>query len=385
MKVTISVQGRFHLFNQAQQLLKASHLQRLITSYPKFEVVKYGIPTDKVRSIVIKEILERSWTNLPPFLRRIYNPQFFISELFDKLASHKIPDCDIFVGMPSVMLNSLRVARSRGAVVVAEHGSSHILFQKAILEEEYNRFGVKNPQFQLPHPMVVEKELREIDEADYISAPSSFVIRTLLSNGVSRQKIVHIPYGVDLTSFGKTPKQDDVFRVIFVGGMSLRKGVHYLLKAFSELKLPNSELMLVGSLTDEIKPFFRKYDGEFKWIGAVPQKELYRYYSHGSVFVLMSIEEGLAMVQAQAMACGLPVICTTNTGGEDIVRDGVDGFVIPIRSVEVLKEKLVYLYGNKSVREEMGQSAQNRVSSGFSWDDYGRKVIDFYLGVLNKI
>ena len=138
----------------------------------------------------------------------------------------------------------------------------------------------------------------------------------------------------------------------------------------------------MGGMTEEIKPFFSKYEGHYKYVGHVPQAELYKYYSQGSVFVMMSLEEGLAVVQLQAMACGLPVIATTNTGAEDIVREGKDGFIIPIRDVEALKEKLTYLYEHPDIREAMSRSAKERVSSGFTWDDYGNKMIAEYEKIL---
>lgn len=381
MKITVSVGGRFHAFNLAWQLLKHNYLERLITSYPKFEVKKHGIPPQKVNSILIKEILERSWRKSPVFLRNIYNPQFLISDLYDKLASQKITKSDIFVGWSSFSLHSLRKAKKMGAITILERGSSHMLEQQRILKEEYEKFGLK---IQLAHPKIIEKELKEYEKADYISIPSSFVKRSFLQNGISEDKLIQVPYGVDLSAFKQIPKTDNVFRVMFVGGMSLRKGVHYLLRAFSELNLPNSELTLIGSLNNEIKPFFKKYEGKFNYIGHVPQQELYKYYSQGSVFAIMSIEEGLAMVQPQAMACGLPVIATTNTGGEDIIRDGVDGFIIPIRDIEKLKEKLIYLYENPEIRRKMGESAKQRVNQGFTWDDYGNRIISAYKNILNE-
>ena len=384
MKITISVGGRFHAFHLAQQLLSRDYLEKLITSYPKFEVAKYGIPQDKISSVLIKEVLERSWRKLPNFLRNIYNPQYLIHEVFDKLASKKIEKSDIFIGWSSFSLNALRKAKSMGAITVLERGSSHIVYQDTLLKEEYARFGIIPKSYQITHPKIIEKELREYEKADYISIPSSFVRMTFLENGIPESKLIHVPYGVDLSHFRQTPKNDNVFRVVFAGGMSLRKGVHYLLQAFSELNLPNSELLLIGSMNDEMKPFFEKYDGKFKWLGHIPQKELYKYYSEGSVFAIASIEEGLAMVQPQAMACGLPVICTTNTGGEDIVRDGIDGFVIPIRDVEALREKILYFYENPDKRAEMAESAKKRVSSGFTWDDYGKKIISAYENILAK-
>ncbi len=148
--------------------------------------------------------------------------------------------------------------------------------------------------------------------------------------------------------------------------------------------MTNLELILIGATNDEIQPFFKKYEGKFKWIGHIAQKELYKYYSQGSVFVMPSIEEGLSMVQLQAMACGLPLICTTNTGGEDVVKEGESGFVVPIRDVKKIKEKLFYLYKNPEICKQMGQSAKERVSSGFTWDDYGDKMIKVYGKIIKR-
>jgi glycosyltransferase involved in cell wall biosynthesis len=277
-------------------------------------------------------------------------------------------------------LHTMRNAKKTGGITILERGSSHMLYQMSILAEEYIRAGIKP---RLAHPKIIEKELKEYEEADYISIPSKFVKRTFIEKMIPERKLIHVPYGVDLQEFRQVSKSDNVFRVVYAGAMTLQKGVHYLLQAFSELNLPRSELLLFGGLSDEIKYFFKKYEGSYKWVGHVPQRELYRYYSEGSVFAFMSIQDGFGMVMAQAMACGLPVICTTNTGGEDIVREGIDGFIIPIRDVKALKEKLVYLYENIEICKAMGLSAKERVSEGFTWDDYGEKMIKMYKEILN--
>jgi glycosyltransferase involved in cell wall biosynthesis len=91
------------------------------------------------------------------------------------------------------------------------------------------------------------------------------------------------------------------------------------------------------------------------------------------------------MVQAQAMACGLPLICTTNTGGEDFIsEDGKEGFVVPIRDVEALKEKILYLYENQDIAKEMGQNAKQTISTGYTWDDYGNKIVDKYKKIMEN-
>lgn len=381
MKVVISVGGRFHAFNLAQQLLKRGYLKQLITSYPKFEVVKYGIPREKIESILIKEILYRAWGKLPRVLKNFYNPQYLIHEIFDKAASLKMYKADIFVGWASFSLHSFEEAKKARMIKVLDEGSSHVIYRRDIVKEEYDKFGIKP---ELPHRKLVEKELREYEEADYIVVSSLFAKRTFLEKGIPERKIIHVPYGVDLSAFKQIPKNDNIFRVVFVGGMSLRKGVHYLLQAFSELNLPNAELLLVGSINNEIKPFFKKHEGRFRWVGHIPQRELYRYHSQGSVFVLNSIEDGFGQVIIQAMVCGLPVIATENTGGPDIIRDGKDGFIIPIRDIEALKNKILYLYQNKEICKIMGQSAKERVSKGFTWDDYGEKMIKAYENIVPK-
>ncbi|MFH1645431.1 MAG: glycosyltransferase family 4 protein [Candidatus Omnitrophota bacterium] len=379
MRIAVSAGGRFHAFNLAYELERCGYLKQLITSYPKWKTSAFKIPKDKVVSIFIKEVLERGYKKLPLAIRRLYDPQFFICEVFDRLAAKSLKQADICVVWPSFALHTITRAKKLGIITVAEGSSSHALYQYKILEEEYAKF---NLDFPVVHKKVLQKELSEYKAADYIMAASKYVERTFLENGIPQDKILRIPYGVSLSSFRQVSKEDNIFRVIYCGAMSLRKGVHYLLQAFAELDLENAELMLIGGITDEIRPFFKKFAGKFKWVGIKPQSELYKYYSQGSLFVMPSIEEGLAMVQAQAMACGLPLLCTTNTGGEDLIREGTDGFVVPIRDVGALKEKILLMYENPLRCKEMGQSAKHRVKKEFSWQEYGQRIVSVYSKIL---
>jgi glycosyltransferase involved in cell wall biosynthesis len=381
VKITISVLGRFWLFYLAKQLQDHNLLGRLITSYPKFEAVRYGISPDKVDSLLIHEIHNRAWRKISRFTESLFNPQYMIFELFDRQAArHIMNQSDIFAGLSGCSLYSLRRARQMGAKTVLERGSSHMLYQRTILEEEYARFGLRRT---VVHPQVVERELREYQEADFISIPSLFVKETFLQRGVPAAKLLHVPFGVDLTNFYPIPKVDKTFRVIHCGNLSLRKGVHYLLQAFWELKLPGAELWLIGSLPEEIRPFLKQFASPaIRHLGPFPEPELHKYYSQGSVFCLASIEEGLAMVQVQAMACGLPLIITTNTGGADLVREGREGFILPIRDVAALKEKILYCYENQEEVRRMGEAARERVRTGFTWADYGDKMMACYRRIL---
>jgi starch synthase len=111
-----------------------------------------------------------------------------------------------------------------------------------------------------------------------------------------------------------------------------------------------------------------------RFFGSIPRAELYAYYNQGLVFVLPSIEEGLALVQAQAMACGLPIIATTNTGAEDLFADGIEGFIVPVRAPEAIREKVLHLYKNPELRRGMGDASLRRVQSIGGWDSYGDSI-----------
>jgi glycosyltransferase involved in cell wall biosynthesis len=381
MKVCISVPGRFHAFYLAWELFKKGHLCQLITSYPKFAVMKYGVPKSVVTSFLSHEVLLRTWDSLPHGLKSNWDQRFFFAERFDRFAAKKLKgDAEIFIGWSSAALRGLRRAKGSGMPAIVVRGSSHIIYQNKILQEEYKYYGVKTKPI---HPRVIEKELQEYSEADYIQTISSFAKNTFVEQRISPEKIIMIVPGINANQFTPKKKQDNIFRVIHCGAISMRKGVHYLLKAFCELGLPNSELWLIGSVSEEMKPFLKKYSADNIFLkGPFPQSELYKYYSQGSLFCMVSLEDGFGAVILQAMACGLPVICTVNTGGPDVIRDSVDGFVIPIRDVKPLKEKIVFVYENQNKAKDMGEMARQRVRRDFSWDIYGNKIVSEYTKML---
>ena len=120
------------------------------------------------------------------------------------------------------------------------------------------------------------------------------------------------------------------------------------------------------------------------FFSSISQSKLSEQYSSSNVFITCSIEEGLSMVQLQAMSCGLPIICTPNSGGDEIVDNGIDGFILPIRDIKELKKKILYLYNNQSICFEMGIRAQKKIKDSFSWETYGKNVISTYQKLLKK-
>lgn len=373
MKVCVGSPGRFHTFDLARQLLRRGVLCRLYTAYPPWKVD--GFPPVVVRTfpwvLALREVAARvGWTGAA----RVLDP--WVTETFDRWVASRLEPCDVYHCLSSFGLFTHRVARERhGALTVCDRGSSHIVYQDELLAEEHARWGLP---YRPTDRRLVERELREYEECDRILVPSGFAYRSFVEKGVPEEKLAKVPYGVDLELFRPVPKDDEIFRVVYVGAMSLRKGLPYLLEAVAPLKLPRFETWLVGAVLPEARPFLARHEGCYRYLGVIPRRDLFRYYSQASVFVLASVEEGLALVQAQAMAGGLPVIATTNTGAEDLFTDGVEGFVVPIRDPEAIREKVLLLYRDRELREEMARAALLRVRSLGGWDRYGEQIVATY-------
>jgi len=253
---------------------------------------------------------------------------------------------------------------------VCDRGSSHIRYADEMLREEHRRWGQEFPGID---PRVIAEEEEEYDAADIVTLPSTFACRTFVEKGVAEGKLRKIPYGVELSAFSKVsdpPK--DRFEVLFVGQVSFRKGVPYLLEAFERFGHPNKRLRVVGAMQPEMQRFLstRRYDC-VEFVGAVPRVRLKHIMSASHVLVLPSIEEGLALVQGEAMACGCPVLSSTNTGAEDLFSDGREGFIVPIRDPRAIAEKLELLAQDPQLREAMRTAAMKRVSALGGWDTYG--------------
>lgn len=272
-------------------------------------------------------------------------------------------------------------AKSVGTVCVLDQTIGHVKCGSQLMLEEANL----NPEFADTIPWTiprwqVERSEEETELADYIVAGSDYVKHTLLANGVQPSKIQILPYGVDTDKF----RPSDDFRtkdlhLIFVGQISQRKGIKYLLEAVKQLRLPPRRVILVGEIVGSGKGL-APYSDCFEHIPGVPRYSVHTYFQRGDIFVYPSLHEGSALAIYEALASGLPVITTPNSGS--VVRDGIDGFIVPIRDVEAIKEKILLLYENKDLRMEMSRNAR-RQAELFSWQAYRNRLGNFLQNILN--
>lgn len=233
-------------------------------------------------------------------------------------------------------------------------------------------------------PRTLAREEAEYAEADAIVVPSEFSRQSFLSMGVAGEKIRKIPLGVNLARFYPDGAPDgERFDVLYAGQVSFRKGIPYLLEAFAQFQHPKKKLRIVGAINPEIRDYLAHHLPEqVEVLGSVPQASLRGLMSRSHVLVLPSIEDGFGMVLSQAMACGCPVISTTNTGGSDLYTDGVEGYIVPIRSPEAIREKFEALAGSPELEARMRTAALERVRKLGGWHEYGQSYMDLMRGLV---
>lgn len=370
-EVTVSSGGPFHAYHIVRGAQRAGYLRRFITTV--FNKHEADIDRTRVKQIILPELLGMGIQTIP-VPSSVYFSYLVRDNLFDVMAARLIDGGDILNVFNHFGLYSIRKAKRLGMKSIVERSAAHPVTHHRILSEEYARYGLRFPGV---NKMLFKKHELEYEEADAIAVPSDFVWRTMVEQGVPEEKLLRVNLGFAPERFRYEPgvKSDSVFRIIFVGSLSLQKGVQYLLEAFRKLSLPDAELVLVGGSFPDSSTFLPAYEGLYHHIPFVPQSELPQIYNSASVFVLPSLQDGFGMVVYEAAACGLPVIVTENVGAA--LRDGQDGFTVPVRDVDALADRLLRLYQDEALRRDMGQSALGYVQQ-FTWEAYHRQIIAHY-------
>jgi glycosyltransferase involved in cell wall biosynthesis len=244
------------------------------------------------------------------------------------------------------------------------------LFKK-IWQEECDAFA---PGYKIPIPdCFFEKVRREIAEADLVLCPSRFVEESMIQNGVPASKCFTRHFGVDTSIFKPREKVPDVPVFICVGNICLRKGHHYLFRAWQKVKphLPsNARLICVGLVLKDFQNEWFRWKGTFEYYRHFNHQALARLLSQCTAFVFPSLEEGFARVLSEAMACGLPLIATHESGASTIMRDQLEGILIPPRNVDAIADAMIRLAKDKDLNSQMGKAAYAAGARDNSWHDY---------------
>lgn len=223
---------------------------------------------------------------------------------------------------------------------------------------------------------ICERIQEEIDLSQYFLVGSSFVKKSLEYSGVKAEQIYVCPYGVDTSQFYrkefKTRNVDEVIRFVFVGGTKQLKGLSYMLEAFQQLDHTKATFTIIGS--DNIAPDLKtKYAQDVNFLGMILHDEMSRTLQNYDVMVFPSLGEGFSLSIVEAMACGLPIISSTNTGVNDFIVEGENGFLVPIQNADAIAEKMQWFINHREEIPRMGRNAMNDASN-MTWENYYRKI-----------
>ncbi len=363
MRINIAAAHRFHLLDLARELAANGHEVRFYSYVPTKRALKFGLKKENSYSffflmlplLALWKISKGStWST-----KLLHSAMDYYMTLFMK-------PCDVYIALGTVYFKSFSSAKNKyNALTILEWGSMHILEQELAITK--HTLAKKQP------PYSVSRSLIGYTLADYISIPSTHVFNSFVLNEISPEKLIINPYGVDLNMFPPTElNKESNYDAVMVGNWSYTKGCDLISDYFAT---SNKTFLHVGSIKD--LPF--PQSANMTHIDHVDQSELQKYYAKAKVFILPSRAEGLAMVQCQAIACGLPIVCSSLTGGIDLRNLLSDQkWIIEMSeySIQSLHTSLEQALALSEMQDGVRNYAQNDLIK-FTWKAYGERYHTF--------
>ena len=265
-------------------------------------------------------------------------------------------------------IDFLNFAKSQGlkiAVDVYISPSTYRIIQKE--KKKYSELEETIPT------KIIEESYRRWDKLDKITdlfiAPSDFVIDGLEELGINRDRCHKVPYTVD-HSWLQVQNKPQVGRILFVGTAELRKGIHILGLAAQKLQDLNYEFRVVGGVSNAVK--HHKSMDRLNFLNRISRAEIKQEFAQADILVLPSLAEGSAIATYEALAAGLPVITTEAAGS--VVRNGIEGFIIPSNDPDTLAQKIEELVEDRELRDRMALAAKERAQE-YTWEKYAERLL----------
>ncbi len=396
MKVIIgAAANNAHLYQVGQAMEEAGALCRYILPFGGFPLRHPVVFSRRSPAGISKSSLEHhpAWdiARLAASKLRLPDPWIDLiwerEELsFDKACSRSVASerPDVFLGVEHAALASLRESSRIGTAAGLIYPSLHHLFRKKWLDPELARYPeLLSRSARIIRERDASRDYRRDEEmraAEFIHANSATTARSLVEAGYPPDRIITVPLGAPpaIAESELASHPPDVPTALFAGNVALHKGAHHLIEAWRRVAgTRNARLDLYGAWA--LPESFRPSRGEnIHAHGRVPHEVVRDAMRRASVLVLPSVCDGFGMVVTEAMAQGLPVICSLNAGASQMVVDGVNGFVVPAADPERLGERLTWCVENPMELLAMGRNAAE-TARHWSWADFrARFTRDLY-------
>ena len=381
MKIAIVVQGRFHAFDLVRALIRRGVDVVVFTNYPAWAVERFGVPRERVRSCTLHGVLSRIGGRISS--KTGWEYESLLHPMFSRWAARQLSreKWDVIHAWTGVAEEIYSAPEFSGSLKLVMRGSAHIRTQARLLREEQIRVGGFVDQ---PSQWMVAREQREYELADHIVVLSTFAYDSFISEGISASKLRLLPLGTDLNAFRPpaavaTARRQRILsgariRVLYVGGLSWQKGFADLCQ-LAEQASGQFDFRFVGPMSTEVRNAANALGQRVEFTGKRPHRELPTEYAWGDIFVFPTIQDGYAVVIAQASASGLPILTTPNCCGPDLIRENVTGWILPIRDPEAFIGRLRWCDENRAALAQ----AADACYSGFRTRDWDDVAADFEL------
>jgi glycosyltransferase involved in cell wall biosynthesis len=341
-----------------------------LVQYPGLESARLLLPKLGLQKLVSEEI---SWASIDSVYR---NLDLSVSKRLKLLVKNNT--INAVYGYEDGALETFKQAKKLGLTCIYDLPIAYWETSRKLLMEEADRLpawaetlggGIKDSERKL------QRKTEELQLADIVIGPGDFVLDSIPDWARTKQ-LIKTPFGSPAQStcpVGRLIKSHGKLRVLFVGSMSQRKGLADLFAAIKLLNRSDVELIVMGSPLSSME-FYKTQLPGVTFLPTRSHNRVLDLMQSCDVLCLPSIVEGRALVMQEAMSQGLPIIITPNTGGEDLIVEGETGFIVPIRSPEVIAEKLNWLVENKAAIPQMRQSAFDHAQL-YTWETYGANIV----------
>lgn len=338
-----------------------------------------NLPANKFRRCWPFHLAMKPFYHLTPWWCWVEEPFYAFFPLWRGwLKRQPWPECNVVQAIMGFATEPFDRADRAGALKVVDAPNSHPVTYHGYMQRECDLWcpGTKVP---IPQWMFARMK-RELERADVVLCPSFFVKDTMVANGVPPEKCLLNPFGVDTSIFKPRETPPPKPRFIVVGMICLRKGHQYLFRAFEQVKrvLPEAELVCVGNYRPDFRLERRRWEVTFTHHPGLPHRELAALLTQCTAFVLPSVEEGFARVLSEAMAAGLPIVASYESGATTLVQDGVEGFIVPPREPGRIADAMIQLAQDPALCQRMGEAARRMGAERNTWQDYGDRLLAEY-------
>ena len=379
VKITYTSPIRAHHFSYAQALERAEALGAFVTGAfrgsKRAQMPELGnrlIRRDLIQTAHLASIMAQAPDGLSNWLGRMANRRL------DQASYRLARQSDVFLHYRTSGYFTTKRLHQEGSstLCVMEEVNTHVDRCHELMKEEYEKLelGPYRGKFQ-DHDL----RLRAYEEVDLILCPSSFVRRSFLEKGFPAERLLMVNFGFTHRPTGNTrpaaAKDPGIFRMLYVGQLNFRKGLRYALEAFRRLQHPRKEFVIVGPRTKVTGLENVSLPVGVTFAGVLKGTDLEKAYASATVFVLPTLEEGLSLVLGEAMVAALPVVTTTHSGGDDLIQNGIEGFVVAPAEPDQMLEALQKLADSPELCERMGRAALARSCELGDWDATAGKLV----------